>query len=552
MSYRTSGGVPDDPYFPRLSRRSVLGLLGAVPLATATVSAVSAVTRPAHATVRSAAGSAPDTTLKAKIEQIMARPEFQGAQWGAEFFALDSGESIYELNAGELFVAGSSSKVFVGGTAMLAFGADRRFATRVYRTGPVRGGVLKGDLVLVAGGDLLLSGRLRRSGSMLLPDPDHTYSATPGAGPIGGDPLQELRRLAAQIAGAGVKRVEGRVLVDTSLFREGSEKLANNVTATISPIMVNDNVVDVTVKPGPRSGRPAVLRISPRTDYVRIVNKVQTIAAADAASARPLTFTGDERHSDGSRTATLTGDIPADSEGLFRAYFVPEPAVFAEFLFTKVLGQAGVRVQSEKAGTDGRKLIAEYVGPALPQQLKPMLKVSSNLHTETFPYLVGAVAGGDADNAKAAGQRIRREIFTKAGLDPAPAGAADNNYTPRYFTRFLAYMARQPHFHDYRDALPIMGKDGSLADVQPDSPAAGHVYAKTGTSMGGPSGAGMVRKALAGYVELPGARLVAFAGFVGMSANGEQAQREISALTGQALGEMAATAYTTLGGSGAQ
>ncbi len=112
-------------------------------------------------------------------------------------------------------------------------------------------------------------------------------------------------------------------------------------------------------------------------------------------------------------------------------------------------------------------------------------------------------------------------------------------------------MARQPHFHEYRDALPITGKDGSLADVQPDSPAAGHVYAKTGTSMGGPNGVGMVRKALAGYVELPGDRLVAFAGFVGMSANGEQAQREVSVLTGQALGEMAATAYTTLGGTGA-
>ncbi|MFC7585391.1 D-alanyl-D-alanine carboxypeptidase [Nonomuraea antimicrobica] len=56
------------------------------------------------------------------------------------------------------------------------------------------------------------------------------------------------------MAKSGVKRVEGRVLVDTSLFAEGSEKLANNVTATISPIMVNDNVVDVTVKPG-RRGR---------------------------------------------------------------------------------------------------------------------------------------------------------------------------------------------------------------------------------------------------------------------------------------------------------
>ncbi|WP_344896221.1 hypothetical protein [Nonomuraea antimicrobica] len=58
----------------------------------------------------------------------------------------------------------------------------------------------------------------------------------------------------------------------------------------------------------------------------------------------------------------------------------------------------------------------------------------------------------------------------------------------------------------------------------------------------------MVRKALAGYVELPGDRLLTFAAFVGMSANGEQAQREVADLTGQALGEITAVAYTTLSG----
>ncbi|GAA4959382.1 D-alanyl-D-alanine carboxypeptidase [Nonomuraea thailandensis] len=162
---------------------------------------------------------------------------------------------------------------------------------------------------------------------------------------------------------------------------------------------------------------------------------------------------------------------------------------------------------------------------------------------------MGAIAAGDADNAKEAGQRLRKEILTKAGFDPAPPGSANNNYTPRYFTRFLAYMADQPHFAGYHDALPILGKDGSLTDVQPDSPAAGHIHAKTGTSQGGANGAGMVRKALAGYVGLPNGRMLTFAAFVSMPANGEQEQREVADLTGQALGEIAACAYTVLSGT---
>jgi serine-type D-Ala-D-Ala carboxypeptidase/endopeptidase (penicillin-binding protein 4) len=66
----------------------------------------------------------------------------------------------------ELFIAASLLKVFIGGTAFETLGPDRRFCTRVYRTGPLVGGLLKGDLVLVAGGDLLLSGRVRADGTL--------------------------------------------------------------------------------------------------------------------------------------------------------------------------------------------------------------------------------------------------------------------------------------------------------------------------------------------------------------------------------------------------
>src|SRR5207247_6306884 len=89
-----------------------------------------------------------------------------------------------------------------------------------------------------------------------------------------GDPLLVIHELAQQIADKGIKRVKGRVLVDTSLFPEGDRELGTNVV--ISPIVVNDNVIDVIASPGEKEGVPVNLQISPRTAYVQFINHART------------------------------------------------------------------------------------------------------------------------------------------------------------------------------------------------------------------------------------------------------------------------------------
>jgi len=46
---------------------------------------------------------------------------------------------------------------------------------------------------------------------------------------------------------------------------------------------------------------------------------------------------------------------------------------------------------------------------------------------------------------------------------------------------YLALMAKRPDFAIFHAGLPILGRDGTLAEVQTRAPAAGHVFAKTGT-----------------------------------------------------------------------
>ncbi|WP_165956321.1 D-alanyl-D-alanine carboxypeptidase/D-alanyl-D-alanine endopeptidase [Streptomyces hainanensis] len=526
------------------SRRAVMGLLGGVPLAASGVLAAAGTARARPAGRRTGAA---ERELAARIDGITGRPEFAGARWGMACYAPDTGAFHHALRPDELFTAGSAFKVFVAGTAFERLGAEHRFRTRVYGTGPVVRGVLRGDLVLVAGGDLLLSGRTRPDGTLELPERDPSY---PGGAPLS-DPLREIRDLAAQVAAAGVRRVDGRVRVDVSLFREVEASAAiDDQRITVSPIMVNEHVVHAVVTPGSVVGAPAVVRAFPENGHVRFDVRVTT-AAASGPVAR-LGFCEATTGGDGTVTVPVTGEVPVGGPVRYQPYFVREPARYAATLLAEALTAAGVPATPGGAAGSGYRRhgrrLAEHVSPPLAESSKVMLKVSSNVHTVTFPRLVGAVAGHDPVTPEATYERYRDALFHEAGVHPDRADQAEGLFTADTFVRFLALLRHRPYFPAYHRALPIMGRDGTIAGNQPDSPAAGHVFAKTGTAVRLlPSGEAEANKSLAGYVHLPDGRWVTFAQFMAGPTT-RDAVLDLTDRTQEAMAEIATAIHQTLGG----
>ena len=162
--------------------------------------------------------SARAQTLDSKIGAILNRPEFRHALFGIEIYSLTDDKVLYALNADKLLVPGSVTKIVTEGTALQLLGADYRFRTRVYRTGPIVEGAVNGDLVLVASGDPNLSNRVRSDDTLAFENEDHAYGQIVRAKLVPGDPLQVIRNFAKQVAAKGIKRINGRVLVDVSLF----------------------------------------------------------------------------------------------------------------------------------------------------------------------------------------------------------------------------------------------------------------------------------------------------------------------------------------------
>jgi PBP4 family serine-type D-alanyl-D-alanine carboxypeptidase len=499
--------------------------------------------------------------LAARIDKIISKPVFAHANFGIEFYALDTGRVIYQLNADKLFVPASTTKLLTEGTVLARLGPDFRFHTRIYRTGPIDAkGRLKGDLVLVAAGDPNLSNRLQADETLAFTDEDHTY----GGPALPGDPLIVIRKLAQSVYAKGVRQIDGRVLVDASLFPDGAREGGTGVV--MSSIMVNDNVIDLVATPGSNAGDQVALHLSPQTSYVHIVNRLTTVKAEGEAN---LDADG-ASNPDGTATITVSGSVPAGGAPKTAMAPVPSPTRFATVVLAEALRSAGVKVASAhgSAGSSGdaassaaalaqfyrdENVLAEHTSAPLSEDVKVVLKVSHNLHAGIGPYLLGAYGAHDRTDPLRAGFKIERAFLEEAHLDLNGASQGDGAggdwadlFSPEFMCSYLSYWSKQPGFEAFFNALPILGKDGSLAKIQKESSAVGHVFAKTGTFVTDNKLSGksiLNSKGLAGFVVTQSGRKLAFAAYINhfqLPVGNNTPPQDVA---DQMLGAVAAAAY---------
>jgi D-alanyl-D-alanine carboxypeptidase/D-alanyl-D-alanine-endopeptidase (penicillin-binding protein 4) len=490
-----------------------------------------------------------NTGLATHIASIVRTPAYAHSDFGIAVYDLDAKRPVYGLNARRYFLAASTTKLLTEGTTLSLLGTDYRFRTNVYRTGGVDAdGTLHGDLVLLASGDPNLSGRMRANGTLAFENEDHSYDGGPDTRAVPGDPLAALHDFAQQIAGDGIKRVTGRVIVDDTLYSGGFPEAGTG--AVVSPIMVNDNIVDVTVKPGAKPGDPTTFAVSPQSSYTKFVNQSTTGAVG---SDRRISIVDGDSDEAGVETVTIKGTLPAGSPPILYDYDVASPRRFAEMALDDELQRAGVDIQ--QSAIDQRadhaklaqfytpqNLVATHLSAPLSQDVKVTLKVSDNLHADTMPYLW---AQGDLQQAF----RLERAFLQRGGLNPDDVVqndglGGDAFIQPQFMVRYLAYLRAQPFFNTIYTSLPVLGVDGTLYNIQVHSPAAGKVFAKTGTWGAGDAlnHRGMITaKGLAGYMTTRSGRRIAFCFYLNNLPVPHG--KDPAFVAGQILGELATATY---------
>lgn len=425
---------------------------------------------------------------------------------GVKIVSLDNGRIVFEENAAKLLRPASNMKIYTVATALDRLTPDYRFNTSVFAPAkPDSSGVIRGDLRIYGRGDPTFAARFNN-----------------------GDYFKAIDDLAARIVSTGVKRVEGDLIGDETYFtgpKYGSgwewEDLTWYYGAEVTPLSVNDNALDLFVKPGLAVGQPASITTGPPDPLLTIVNRVTTSAKGvrrEIAIHRGLN----------ENTITIIGSIPLEDRGYTGAVGISHPALLFVYLLRNSLAQKGVvvtgksRVTGEVAipsmssvSSVAQEEIVSLQSPQFSLIAAQTLKPSQNLYTELILRTLGKLTPPPATftisnpTSEQLGLEAVRSFLKTAGiraealvLDDGSGLSRGDMITAEATVQLLTFMSKHRFANVFRDALPIAGVDGTLRNRMRGTPAENNVRAKTGSLSSAAS--------LSGYVTTAAGEKLAF------------------------------------------
>lgn len=494
-------------------------------------------------------GCGSDISASDPYAQVMNKPRYTSAksQWSMIVMDAGTGQILYSLNPDTMIFTASVRKLYSVATALGVIGADHRFQTPVYRNGTVdTTGKLTGDLIIEASGDLTFGGRLKPDGTVDFTDYDHNDArGFQGAILTPEDPLTAMNSLAAQVRASGITSVNGDVIVDDRLF--DSFRVPNG-NVLISPMLVNENVIDMTLSPGAAVGQPGGLDWRPRTSAMTFQGTTVTGAAGtepdivvsgDGFNEAPLNCFATP-----GCTATVSGEAglvtPATIPLAYKSALignniyvsnvrVDDPPSFARTAFIDALTRAGVTVSAPAVqanasaalpasqGYTSANQVASFTSPPYSEFAKLILKVSLNTGANLSLMYQGVAQGvRTVDEALVT---ERNYLTGTLGLNGASfdfptngSGTPDSRATARTTATLLQTMSRGANAAVYRNALAILGTDGSLAAVGQTVAGKQNILVKSGATID--ASGQMVAINMAGYISAKSGRQLAYALFV--------------------------------------
>jgi D-alanyl-D-alanine carboxypeptidase/D-alanyl-D-alanine-endopeptidase (penicillin-binding protein 4) len=422
--------------------------------------------------------------LQRDIDGLIGAPSLEHSSWGVVVRSLANDVTLYALNARRLLVPASTMKIVTLAAAAERLRWDFSYETRLAGVGALGAGVLDGDLVVVGTGD-------------------------PSIEDWDGAASRLFQSWGEQLKAAGVRIVTGRVIGDDNAFDDEPlgagwawDDLSASYATGVGALQFNENTAQLSVTAGSTVGDAASVTIAPPGTALVVRNHLKT-SAADVPPSIAV------RRLPGSTTLEVRGSVPVGSARAVRNISVDNPTLYFVAALRDALIADGIDIRGPAVDIDEvaapplrdrGTLLLTHRSPPLSTLAETMIKLSQNLYAETLLKSLGAAAGvGTAEAGRSAAVSIVREW----GVTPADLVIADGSGLSRYnlataeaIVTILTHVDRDDRLRaPFEAALPVAGRDGTLAQRMRGTAAEGNARAKTGSFSNARALSGYVRTA---------------------------------------------------------
>jgi D-alanyl-D-alanine carboxypeptidase/D-alanyl-D-alanine-endopeptidase (penicillin-binding protein 4) len=388
----------------------------------------------------------------------------------AGFAAIDieTGQVLEQHNGTKGFAPASVTKAITALYALDTLGPDFRFETTLRATGAIQNGVLKGDLILVGGGDPHLD-------------------------------TDDLANLSAQLTANGITQITGQFLFDGTALPTFNHIVAAQpvhvgYNPAISGLNLNFNRFYFEWK---KQGANYAIMLDARGRHINPKSTRATLTIQDQQD-RVFTYS---RSGNQEEWSVLRGALGKEGG---RWLPTRKPALYTAEVFRELARMKGIDLPAPtraRTPAAGRVIGAHHSDP-LSVIVKSMLRFSTNLSAE----VLGLMASGERGSLSASAAKMNAWAQARLGLANAMfkdhSGLSDRTrISPIFFARAMA-RAEQifPEFVPLLKPIKSRQFNGNL-----DKTGRAQIVAKTGTLN--------FVSALGGY-QISEGRKIAFAIFV--------------------------------------
>jgi D-alanyl-D-alanine carboxypeptidase/D-alanyl-D-alanine-endopeptidase (penicillin-binding protein 4) len=428
-------------------------------------------------------------TLVERVRAAIGAKAHRSFKYSVGVWDAATGDLLIAQNASEMRRTASAMKLATTGAALLALGGDHEMFVEIRSARPPVDGALRGNLIVEGTGDPGLSDHLTEGGA-----------------------AAALAELARAVRGAGVRTVEGDLVLDSSAFtgpdrHPGWARKPDQYDwymAPVTALTVNDACVDLKALPGANAGDTAKLTQAPPGAAAPLVNELRTTTDKKKNLLRLHAPADDGR-------IRVTGGVLRGSRGVAATVACVDPPRLLGDTLRHALSEAGVRisgetrVESRPAAAGERRVVLARHASALGDVIAVTNRRSQNLYAELILRNLGLNVGHDASFE--GGCRAVRGVLELGDDFEQEDGSGlsrGNRATVGAIGSVLLRLYDSDHRIPFMSSLAKPGDpEGTLRRRLRETRFKDRVLAKTGTLRD--------TKALAGYVMTTGGRVIAFA-----------------------------------------